>query len=64
MRAVKILSIFCIVMVWMARSGQLRIGDLSRRVGVSPELLRAWEPQYGLLQEPAATTNLANDAAA
>jgi DNA-binding transcriptional MerR regulator len=29
---------------------QLRIGELSRRVGVSPELLRAWERRYGLLQ--------------
>ena len=27
----------------------LRIGALSRRVGVSPELLRAWEQRYGLL---------------
>src|SRR3954453_4495570 len=27
----------------------LRIGALSRRVGVSPELLRAWERRYGLL---------------
>jgi DNA-binding transcriptional MerR regulator len=32
----------------------LRIGELSRRVGVSPELLRAWERRYGLL-EPART---------
>jgi DNA-binding transcriptional MerR regulator len=29
---------------------QLRIGALSRLVGVSPELLRAWEQRYGLLQ--------------
>jgi len=29
--------------------GHLRIGELSRRVGVSPELLRAWERRYGLL---------------
>ena len=28
----------------------LRIGALSERVGVSPELLRAWEQRYGLLQ--------------
>jgi MerR family transcriptional regulator, light-induced transcriptional regulator len=28
----------------------LRIGALSRKVGVSPELLRAWEQRYGLLQ--------------
>ncbi len=30
--------------------GHLRIGELSRRVGVSPELLRAWERRYELLQ--------------
>lgn len=30
----------------------LRIGELARRVGVSTELLRAWERRYGLL-EPA-----------
>jgi MerR family transcriptional regulator, light-induced transcriptional regulator len=29
---------------------QLRIGELSRRTGVSAELLRAWERRYGLLQ--------------
>jgi DNA-binding transcriptional MerR regulator len=29
---------------------QLRIGELARRVGVSPELLRAWERRYGLLE--------------
>jgi DNA-binding transcriptional MerR regulator len=34
----------------MAESGRLRIGELSRRVGVSPELLRAWEARYGLLE--------------
>ena len=28
----------------------LRIGELSKRVGVSPELLRAWERRYGLLR--------------
>ena len=33
----------------------LRIGELSRRVGVSPELLRAWERRYGLL-DPARTS--------
>jgi len=32
------------------KEGHLRIGELSRRVGVSPELLRAWEGRYGLLQ--------------
>jgi DNA-binding transcriptional MerR regulator len=30
-------------------TGQIRIGELSRRVGVSAELLRAWERRYGLL---------------
>jgi len=35
----------------MASSGEiLRIGELSRRVGASPELLRAWERRYGLLR--------------
>jgi MerR family transcriptional regulator, light-induced transcriptional regulator len=34
----------------MAEAGALRIGELSRRSGVSPELLRAWERRYGLLQ--------------
>lgn len=29
--------------------GHLRIGELSHRVGVSPEVLRAWERRYGLL---------------
>ncbi|HZT06935.1 MAG TPA: MerR family transcriptional regulator [Chloroflexota bacterium] len=29
--------------------GSHRIGEFSRRVGVSPELLRAWEQRYGLL---------------
>ena len=33
----------------MADSARLRIGELSRRVGVSPELLRAWETRYGLV---------------
>ena len=31
-------------------AGLLRIGELSRRTGVSPELLRAWERRYGLLR--------------
>ncbi len=35
--------------------GHLRIGELSRRVGVSPELLRAWELRYGLLQPTRST---------
>ncbi|HEY6052332.1 MAG TPA: B12-binding domain-containing protein [Gaiellaceae bacterium] len=30
--------------------GALQIGEFARRVGVSPELLRAWERRYGLLQ--------------
>jgi len=34
----------------MAGTAHLRIGELSRRVGVAPELLRAWEQRYGLLQ--------------
>src|SRR6185437_16970767 len=34
----------------MTDAAHLRIGALSRRVGVSPELLRAWEQRYGLLQ--------------
>jgi DNA-binding transcriptional MerR regulator len=29
--------------------GTLRIGELARRTGVSPEVLRAWEQRYGLL---------------
>jgi DNA-binding transcriptional MerR regulator len=34
----------------MASTGEvLRIGELSKRVGVSPDLLRAWERRYGLL---------------
>ncbi len=33
-----------------APNGHLRIGELSRRVGVSPELLRAWERRYGLIE--------------
>ena len=30
--------------------GAIRIGEFSRRVGLSPEVLRAWERRYGLLQ--------------
>lgn len=29
---------------------RLRIGELSRRVGVSPQVLRAWEGRYGILR--------------
>jgi MerR family transcriptional regulator, light-induced transcriptional regulator len=32
------------------QTGALRIGEFARRVGVTPELLRAWERRYGLLQ--------------
>ena len=32
-----------------ADRGPLRIGELSRRVGVTPEVLRAWERRYGIL---------------
>ena len=34
----------------VSETGLLRIGELSRRSGVSPELLRAWERRYGLLR--------------
>jgi DNA-binding transcriptional MerR regulator/methylmalonyl-CoA mutase cobalamin-binding subunit len=34
----------------MAMDAQLRIGELSRRTGVAPELLRAWERRYALLR--------------
>jgi len=37
----------CIVM--SVSETLLRIGELSKRSGVSPELLRAWEHRYGLL---------------
>ncbi len=30
-------------------AGELRIGELSRRTDVAPDLLRAWERRYGLL---------------
>jgi MerR family transcriptional regulator, light-induced transcriptional regulator len=33
-----------------AGPGYLRIGQLAKRTGVSPELLRAWEQRYRLLQ--------------
>jgi DNA-binding transcriptional MerR regulator len=33
-----------------AEPGYVRIGELAKRTGVSPELLRAWEQRYGLLQ--------------
>ena len=34
----------------MAAEGLLRIGELSRRTGVKPDLLRAWERRYSLLE--------------
>src|SRR3954449_1797233 len=35
----------------LPRTGELlRIGELSRRLGVSEHVLRAWERRYGLLQ--------------
>jgi DNA-binding transcriptional MerR regulator len=34
----------------MPESAVLRIGEVSKRTGVSPDLLRAWERRYGLLQ--------------
>ncbi len=42
----------------MAGETLLRIGELSRRSGVSPELLRAWERRYGLLRPERSTGNL------
>ena len=33
----------------MAAEGRLRIGELARRTGVSPAVLRAWEERYELL---------------
>jgi len=37
-----------------ADHGSVRIGELSRRLGVTPEVLRAWERRYGILS-PART---------
>jgi DNA-binding transcriptional MerR regulator len=34
----------------VTKNGRLRIGELSKRVGESPELLRAWETRYGLVE--------------
>ncbi len=33
----------------MDETGGFRIGELSYRVGVSPDVLRAWERRYALL---------------
>lgn len=40
----------CCIVPGMEAANVLRIGELSRRSGVSPELLRAWERRYGLLE--------------
>lgn len=40
----------CTVMLVSVDTGALRIGEFARRVGVSPELLRAWERRYALLK--------------
>lgn len=42
----------------MDGNGVLRIGELSKRSGVSPELLRAWERRYGLLRPVRSTGGL------
>jgi MerR family transcriptional regulator, light-induced transcriptional regulator len=42
----------------MPDEAHLRIGELSRRSGVSPELLRAWERRYGLLRPQRSTGGL------
>jgi MerR family transcriptional regulator, light-induced transcriptional regulator len=47
---VKSLSNLCIVIDMPTSEGALRIGEFARRTGVNPELLRAWERRYGLLQ--------------
>src|SRR5215208_7796204 len=40
----------CCIVPAMSNDTPLRIGELSRRAGVSPELLRAWERRYDLLR--------------
>ena len=42
----------------MDSDGVLRIGELSKRSGVSPDLLRAWERRYGLLRPVRSTGGL------
>jgi DNA-binding transcriptional MerR regulator len=42
----------------MSNDAELRIGELSKRSGVSPELLRAWERRYGLLRPTRSTGGL------
>ena len=44
------LTFKCCIVVRMASSPLLRIGELSKRTGVRVELLRAWERRYGLLR--------------
>jgi DNA-binding transcriptional MerR regulator len=34
----------------MSEAGLIRIGELSRRAGVSVDRLRSWEHRYGLLE--------------
>lgn len=41
---------FCIVGAVVPAAGARRIGEFARRVGVRPELLRAWERRYGLVR--------------
>ena len=48
----------------MAGTAQLRIGELSRRVGVPPELLRAWEQRYGPRQPVRSAGGIRLDTAA
>ena len=42
----------------MSDDDVLRIGELSKRSGVSPDLLRAWERRYGLLRPTRSTGGL------
>ena len=49
-RSVKTLYNFRTMGAMTSGDGYLRIGELSRRTGVAPELLRAWERRYGLLR--------------
>jgi DNA-binding transcriptional MerR regulator len=49
--SVLVKGLFRCCIVWgMDSDGVLRIGELSKRSGVSPGLLRAWERRYGLLR--------------
>jgi MerR family transcriptional regulator, light-induced transcriptional regulator len=49
--SVLVKGLFRCCIVWGVDSdGVLRIGELSKRSGVSPGLLRAWERRYGLLR--------------